>query len=311
MKFSKKMLDEVRVVVSHADCPDGYASAAIVCEAFAHRRLEEMPRFVFARYDAERDKMPAEPGMLFVDMTPPAARAKEFVDAGAIVLDHHKSAREVVEAFGDRGVFADEQTEPGVSGAMLAYRHVFLALHPESFSRKSDKVREFAELAGVRDTWRKEDPRWRRACEQAQVLRLVGERVATDDSCGLFTLAEICSPREGEFDVGKVLLENHEAAARRLAEGALYMDLKGARVALLAGDSHLVSDAADLVDAPVCVGFRYVEKMSKISFSIRSRTPSFDCGAFAKKLGGGGHRGAAGFAVDVEDEAPQTTFFRL
>ncbi len=113
-------LSAVRRVIVHANCADGMASAMILHDALPDAEV------VFLQHGtAEFLSLPATTGMLFCDISPPADRVAEFVGVGAIVLDHHKTVRDVVEAFGDCGVFADETKEPGVSGALLAYREVW------------------------------------------------------------------------------------------------------------------------------------------------------------------------------------------
>lgn len=86
--------------------------------------------------------------MLFCDIAPPAERAHEFLPRVPVVLDHHKGAEHLVKTF-THHVFADEKLEPGVSGAVLAYREVWKPLKPLGFTTAAD----FARLAGVCDTW--------------------------------------------------------------------------------------------------------------------------------------------------------------
>lgn len=123
-------LRSVRVVVCHAyperPCPDGVASALLLRSAFNELFDEESidVEVVFVAHGDQLEALEARPGMLFCDIAPPAARAKEFVEVGAIVLDHHATARPVVELF-EHHAFGDEEKEPGVSGAVLAFREVY------------------------------------------------------------------------------------------------------------------------------------------------------------------------------------------
>ena len=119
------LLKGVNKICVHDNCPDGTASAIILKEA-----LDLGPeQIVFVQHDAlEYKEMKAEPGLLFCDCAPPPDRVQEFVDVGTIVLDHHKYSRGIVAAFGERGVFADKEKEPTVSGAGLAYREVWLPM---------------------------------------------------------------------------------------------------------------------------------------------------------------------------------------
>ena len=119
-------LKALKVIVSHENCADGLASAMILKDVLPKAKV------VFLQYGTpDHVNLVAEEGMIFCDFSPPPARAQEFVDVGAIVLDHHKTAKAVVALFGDLGVFADEKDDPGVSGAVLAYREVWLPLLTE------------------------------------------------------------------------------------------------------------------------------------------------------------------------------------
>lgn len=116
-------LQAIKTVVSHENCADGLASAMIIKDVLPDAKV------LFFQYGSpDLAALPAEAGMIFCDFSPPANRAQEFVDAGAIVLDHHKTAKDVVALFGALGVYADEKADPGVSGAVLAYREVWLPL---------------------------------------------------------------------------------------------------------------------------------------------------------------------------------------
>ena len=118
--IKRDWLLDVTAILTHDNCPDGSASALIASDVLPTARIV----FLMHGTQAYEDLAPA-PGMLFVDITPPKARAKEFVAAGAIVLDHHAKQEDVVKMFGERGIYADEKRQRGVSGAGLAYEHVW------------------------------------------------------------------------------------------------------------------------------------------------------------------------------------------
>ena len=314
MTIPREALEAVRTVVAHSypdePCADGLAAALIVHDAFLD--VPERPggigvskteafqvRFVSFNTRAY-DELEAEPNMLFVDMSPPAARVQEFVDAGAIVLDHHATARPVVEAFGERGVFGDERAEPGLSGALLAYRHVWRRLVDGPCEEEEQRMWSFAELVGVRDTWQTRDPRWREATMLTKVLRF-------------FSYDEWRQKRPFVNDVarrsamlGETLMRRDEDFVAKLIDSAWRFETAlGTRVLVL--PSQFVSDAAESLreSADVVVGFSYRSDgggAPKLRLSFRSRG-TYDVGALAASLGGGGHRNAAGAALPAL-EAP-------
>lgn len=325
-------IDKLRAVTrlcTHASCPDGIASALIVKDALPNVRVSFM-----AYNTAELAALPAEPGLLFVDFTPPRERVAEFVAAGSVCLDHHPTARDIVEAFGENGVFGlNERNE---CGAWLAYEHVWRAVRAEQLAEagcvgvwapERNKVRDFAELAAIRDTWKKDAPQWREACEQAALLLFWP-----------FEDLDIQSDIVLGSDLGRVLVNKQLSAAERsLDEAHRFTTTKGTRVVMFQGTST-TSDAAEIQEGrsderDLVVGFHYRSEPCsscggggdndpsgeqgdsplcpkcggfgsalKLQFSTRSHT-GYDCAAFAKSHpGGGGHKAAAGFTVEVSPE---------
>jgi hypothetical protein len=299
--ISKDLLDAVRVIVTHDSCSDGLTSALIL------RDVLPAARIAFVQYETPGLLgLAAEPGMLFCDMSPPASRADEFVAAGAVVLDHHRTARKVVEAFGDRGVFADEAREPGVSGATLAYREVWRALAPTGVPREREQaIVELAALAGIRDTWQRASPRWTEACAQHEAVTFWPRDT---------WLATPASGFPAMLAIGPTLLDKKAEQVKKALGVAWRHTHAGVRIVLLDG-SELASDAAEAVDhdADLVAGFAYRAEPSgvlKLTFSLRSHT-DFDCAAWAKHEGGGGHTRAAGFSVMVspfDGHTPHATF---
>lgn len=291
----------VNQIVAHDSCPDGLASALIVREVIPDAQV----RFIQYNTEDHRNLAPA-PGILFVDFSPfvPSQDGaldrnvlRAWAESGSLVMDHHKTAREIVEAFGPNGVFGDESAEPGVCGAVLAWRHVYckLASRARQNSKKGQMVERFARLAGIRDTWVKNSPDWAEACRQASVLifmprerwletRLQDHLVDWDDRYGW---------------VGLVLEERHVRSVSKALSGAYrFTTERGTRVVVFEG-THTTSDAAEVEqDADLVVGFAGFQDREgyKIVFSTRTRG-QFDCARFCKSLGGGGHTKAAGFSV--------------
>jgi hypothetical protein len=280
-------LRALETLVTHDDCPDGLASALVLRDAAPSARVVFVQHGTVA-YEA----LPAAPGMLFCDIAPPAKRADEFIAAGAVVLDHHRSAQSLIERFGALGVFADEEKSPGVSGASLAYREVWRPLcgDRDVAPERATAVRELAELAGIRDTWVRSSARWHEASVQAAAL-LFWPR----ERWLRATPAEWASLKE----IGDVLVERQTAGARRLIGEALRFEAGGVRVAVF-NAVWLTSEAAEELgdDADVVIGFQYRVDAGRaqVIFSLRSRG-RFDVAAFAVANGGGGHTKAAGFSV--------------
>src|ERR1700679_2840748 len=120
--FDLKRLAAIKTLIIHGGgCTDGIASAMILRSVLPDAEIK------FVQYmTPEQVNLEPKEGMLFCDITPVADRVKDFVAVEALVLDHHKTARAVVEAFGSLGAFGDEKADPGVCGAVLAYPHVWI-----------------------------------------------------------------------------------------------------------------------------------------------------------------------------------------
>lgn len=283
-------LKQVRVIITHANCPDGIASAILL-----HDALPEAGIRFLTHGTKEYRELPAHAGMLFCDIAPPSERVELFRALGAIVLDHHKSAEALVKRF-EYHVFADEKLEPGVSGAVLAYREVWLPLNGDW---NSDVIAKgFARIAGVRDTWQSSSPEFQQANEQAAALTFW----PTENWLALRSPFS----RDGNrnkfmdmLDLGPVLFVKKIDAAKKALSQSWRTTVEGIRCVIFEGTT-LTSDVAELVgnEADLIIGFGFVVEDGKFLLNVSARSHTmFDCAAFANRLGGGGHTKAAGFTV--------------
>lgn len=297
-------LRAVRHIITHQFCGDGIASAMILKQVLPQASVT----FMQYETDAQRNLKPKE-GMLFCDFSPHKSRVAEFKDAGAIVLDHHDSQREVVAEFGELGVYADLKTQPGVSGAVLALQEVWLPLNKDGYDdgvmctaptdSERQTVQDIARLAGVRDTWQTKDSDWQRAREQNEALVFW----PVEELLGL-------NPNDwaAKLSVGSSLFDSKlRRAASRIEGGYTFTTDKGRRVLAFEGLSQ-ASDAAELAGDKhdLVVAFGYIVENSKpaVIYSTRSHT-DFDCAALALAHGGGGHRPSAGFRIALDPSTPQ------
>lgn len=304
------VLKQVTDIVCHDNCSDGTMSAILLQDALPAARIH------FCSYGLAHERLEAGPNMLFCDFHPHEATYRKFVDAGTIILDHHKSAANIIAAFGARGVFADEALDPGVSGAVLAYQHVWLPLKQEGWARYRDlstdlaevhahlreseraRAEKYSRLIGIRDTWQKHDPDWRRACELSEAVRFFGQ-------ASWMIPEPFAMDRDEWWDariaVGIRLVEKQAETLQKLVKGAYrFTTERGTRVLMFSGLSY-TSDACELIkgDADLIVGFDYVPMeggQAPLAFSTRAFN-GFDCAKFCKTYGGGGHSKAAGFSV--------------
>jgi hypothetical protein len=306
-----ELFQHVTTIVTHDRCPDGLASAIVLLNAYDGKLSPKDVVFHHHMSDAY-EKLEARPGMLFCDITPPPARAQEFIDAGAIVLDHHEA--EKVAPYGALGVHSKVA---GVSGAVLAFQEVWLALQesrqPSAVSRQQEEVgsviKDFAVLAGIRDTWQKTDPRWREACAQAAALMFWPREQ------WLAEATELRRHLGDRLSIGPTLLDKRAGKlVSMFASHHKFTSRKGLKIVVV--NSTDTSDLAELIreslhasppspDAPdVLIGFEYKTDagIDRMTLSCRTLTDVL-VQPFCAYYGGGGHPPAAGVTLSVDRQA--------
>lgn len=301
----------VQTIVSHDSCPDGLASSMIVREVLPNAEYK------FVQHNTPDHKaLQPQPGILFVDFSPFVGVGKDldqgllkaWGESGSLILDHHKTARHVVEAFGENGRFGDEATEPGVCGATLAFRHIWKARSPDQDLTVT--VGEFARLAGIRDTWVRNSPDWEEACKQASVLMFMPRDLWFKDS-----LANHLHGWNTKYNwVGNVLDERYKKSVEKAVRGGFrFASDLGTRV-IIFDSLSLTSDACELLGDQVdlVMGYSTFVEAGEIKtiYSNRAHGP-FNCSEFAKRNGGGGHTKAAGFSVSGICDHPITRAIKL
>ena len=314
--LSLEKIREVKTILTHADCSDGMASALFLKDALPNAEL------VFLQHGTEKfHSIPATPNMLFCDIVPPPDRVDEFIEAGAIVLDHHKKAQSTVEAFGPNGVFADEEMDPGVSGGALAYREVWKPLMDDVADKQEKMFAErLAHLIGVRDTWQRTSTDWDEACVLSEALRFY----QADSWLSLTRPFRHYHQNlwDERLKTGQMIFNRNKNRMMKAVEKAYVFSttLQKTKVLMFQGLA-LTSDAAEYLhdsDIDLVVGFGYMgvdEGEATLTFSTRSHR-DFDCGAFCTAHGGGGHTRAAGFTMKfnpLRDNGsnPYSTFRQL
>lgn len=277
-------------IVVHGCCPDGLAAAVLAHDALPGARVSFLQHKT-----TEYENLVVEPDMMFIDIVPPPARIQEFAAQGAVVLDHHEKARTITEACA-YGVYS-----PNLSGAEMAFKYVWNPLRPTRTAQMPN-ARYFAELAGIRDTWRRQDEKWTLACEQAAALAFF--------PCASWM--DIKNPFSPSNDalwaerraIGAMLFQQKLDSTKRSVDRAWRVTTNGGnRVVVLGGQN--VSDAAELIgsEADIVASFSYKVEGSQCMFvaGLRSHT-GVDVGDLAVHHGGGGHRNSAGFSVPFETD---------
>lgn len=287
----------MKTIVTHANCVDGYLSALILRACY--------PSATVVRRKHTDPDLEVTEDTIFCDIAPSRSQAQAFFAAGAVVLDHHRSALDVFREPAARGRYS---ATPGESGAVLALQHLYE--HGEDWVHLADAAEDMATLIGIYDTWVVSNPRF----EEAAELHAGLEAVMDDEA---ITLASLADDHAFYRRLGAVLYGKTKARAKRAAERAIVKEVevfgRVTSVGVLVDpvSTGVLNLAANLVEAEVVLAASFdsdavaseaplvVEELDgqKIRCSIRSRG-RVDCAKLAEHFGGGGHRGAAGFSLE-------------
>lgn len=288
MKPTAEQLMEVTSVSSHAFCPDG-TSSAMICLA-AYGAVGRSPDVKMVMYDTvDHARANTEGRQLWVDITPPIARWRDWTGTSPIVLDHHETARPVVEGLG--GVYGGLDD----SGASLAFTNVMRVL-----CRDRDDIEEwakFAHLAMVRDTWKDAHDDWQEGLAVGEALNFYTQKALFVSAAeGKMNLHEI-------IRFGKVLVKKTANKAFKLAQGTTFAAAGGLKYGFFNCVEKVVSETGhELLESHGCdvaVGFFWTQEggTTNLCVSLRSKKGAVPVNKIAEKFGGGGHQPAAGFRL--------------
>jgi hypothetical protein len=285
----QEKLRSIKTIFTHGNCSDGIASAIILRAALPDAEVV----FLWPGSPDHRALRPASDSLL-CDLSPHPDGAQEALEAGALVLDHHESAKDIVRPFVERGqgVF-----NTGKSGALLAYEEVYCHLIGQSWH--NSHLRQLSVLASVHDLWQTDDCRWDDACKQHHTLLFfpVDHWLHKGQD---FKFSDM------EMQIGDIEYSKQQKSVERLANISFKTWWGGHNVAILNAISSTVSHVAERLRKTskykLCVGFSYITEHGepKICLSVRS-DGSFNVAEFCSHYGGGGHLCSGGFSLPVKE----------
>ena len=274
------------VCIYHAGCPDGFGAAWAAWLAWGERGV-----YVARGHDdALRAGDYTGDYLLFADIAPPARAYRPLASRAAqlVVLDHHVSAQRAFEAdpFLARELSAaghEVRFDLSRSGAALAWG----ALHP------GDELPDLLAYVEDQDLWRWKLPRTREINAAIASYPRDFTSWSTLAATSLDQLAEQGAPilRSQRLEIERAL-----AKTQPIALGALRIEAVNSRT-LRAEIGHELATRARFGAACGAV-FRLEGRRVDVSlYSIGE----LDVSDLAVSLGGGGHKNAAGFSVDLAD----------
>jgi hypothetical protein len=277
-----------RVCIYHAGCPDGFGAAWAAWQAWG----EDALYVARGHDDAISPRDYAGDLVLFADIAPPPHAWQELAEQAErlVVLDHHVSARDRyladpalaagIEANGHHVRF-----DLGHSGAALAWQH----LHPE---RPLPGLLAYIQ---DQDLWRWQLPSSREVnatiSSYHRSFEIWGRLAATP-------LEQLVTEGQPILRAARMEVDRALASAHPVRVAGLELEAVNARTQRAEIGHELAERRA--FGTPSGVVYRVTGE--RVDVSIYS-VGDFDVATIAAKLGGGGHRNAAGFSLTLAEWA--------
>ena len=305
------------IIFSHNHCPDGFVAALI-----AKRRYPEA-EVIFLDHGADHTENLKKAEGRDVLMLDFSLRTREENDTLAAstrsfqILDHHKSAREVLEG-APYAVFDMKRSGAGLAWDYLygadrdGYRAYTLPYKPEFVHEQSVYQVErpwYVSYVEDRDLWNWKLENSREVCAYLGTLPLEFEAWEFLDKIDPYTaylrgtgaLAHINHyVREAvkQAQIGTLVLPYSDEGGTKAQIAFRKFIGEGYKVAVLNVPYLNCSEVGNELAKTADFGMTWFERGDGITqFSLRS-IGDFDVSEIAKKYGGGGHRNAAGFQME-------------
>lgn len=270
-------------ILYHASCTDGLGA-----KYAAHKKFGEEATYYPVQYGKPLPEIEDNSEVYILDFSYDlnTLQALKSRVATLVILDHHKTAQEALKGF--PGAIFDMNK----SGAVLAWEY----FHPGT------KVPELMEYIQDRDIWTWKKPGTREVLNALKTLR-----EDFDKWNNLKDELEWPVMREVIIRENKLVSNYEDDYIEKTSKKYAVLSLFGHSVALF-NTTLLVSEVGNKVcndfqndpNFPVDFSIGYfINDEGSVLLSFRS-TGDFDVSQFAKRLGGGGHRNAAGASISLE-----------
>ena len=281
MTEQKSKITKKTVVIYHGECPDGFSAAWV-----AWKKFGENADYFGANHEEPIPEGLTNKEIYVLDFSFPKEIMAELVknNKKVIVIDHHKSAEESVK-------MAHEYVyEMDRSGAVLAWQYFYPDL----------SVPWLLRYIGDRDMWKLELPD----------TFAMGLMLDTFDK-NFETWGKLAEELEDEntrrkyIEQGKLIQRYENKVIEDITSSNKEVVIfEGHEVYAVNAPHFFASQMGNFLckeKPPLAIVWSWSE--GKITVSLRSGG-SVDVSEIAKKYGGGGHKGAAGFRVNSQCDFP-------
>ena len=268
------------VIIYHHNCPDGFSGAWA-----AYKKFGNKAEYIGGKH---RETPPLVKGKIvyFIDFSYPPEIIKDFIknNKQVTVIDHHVTAQESAKLTQDYLFDIDH------SGAVLAWQYFhpkkpvprFLK-HVEDVDLWNFKLANSREIMTYVDTFDLTFPIWN---------KLVRE-IEDKDS------------RKDYIEKGKVIWQSQEKIIKKIIDNNAYLvDFEGHQPLIINAPAFFASEAGHMLyKRKPPLALVWSQKGDRIKVSLRS-DGTVDVGQIALKYGGGGHKAAAAFSFNANEEKP-------
>ncbi len=272
------------VVCYHKGCLDGFGGAYAAWKALGSSAD-------YVGLDHQEAVPPAlkNKTIYFIDFCYPVPVMKKVVGTNkkVIVLDHHKSQEEAIY------LASDFRFELDHSGSVIAWKYF----------HSGKKVPYLLQVIEDNDLF---------LFRNSETKRLIALLQYCDQTFSCFDqLARLLQTKKGRAEMlhdGKILQQAEDTTVARLVERGEKVVFEGFKVYAM-NTSLFYSQSANALSRlkKVPFGISWFYREGKIHVSLRRSKAGVDVSVLAKKYGGGGHPGAAGFSFDFKGVFPWRT----
>jgi len=281
-----------RIVIYHAGCADGFCAAWLLWREFPDAQ------FVPAHYG---DTPPDVTGKIVyvVDFSYPRETllAMERVASVLVVLDHHKTAQAELDGL----LFC--RFDMRKSGARLTWEYIQTSIKGERVTECGQRPNWIVQYTEDRDLWlwQLAESRAVNACLRSYPMDFALWNTFLDEDEDIVMNGFIAGGqailRDQQITVDSKVKQAHPVTVASEPHHPKWMACNA---------TTLVSETAGELAKATGVGCCWFERADGAKvYSLRSpKESNVDCSAIAKRFGGGGHPGAAGFTIEAGKPHP-------
>lgn len=294
------------IIIYHSKDLDGYCSGAICKRKYPDAKL--------IGYDYGQEfpwaEIPEGEPVIMVDVSLPMPEMVNLAIHSSELtwIDHHLSAiKDYEQSIVDYPYWPNDHNftavlQQGKAACEIAWQYLF----------PDESMPAAVKLLGMYDTWRQSDTfDWEKEILPFQYGMRLDYTSADNFDQDLFKTNKFTLVWINEIQKQGVSVLKYQRQQDKLAmHGAFECEFLGYKAIMcnVRGVGSLAFDSVVNPEHQLMVGFGYTGR--QWSFSLRTTHEDVDVSLIAKQFGGGGHRKAAGFAVDDINQVIDLTRFK-